>query len=289
MSTKTEVSANLKPKGQLISRMADERGIDANDFYKALCATVMPSAAKTEDVMVFLLLCDRYDFDPFARHLFAFPGKSGGIQPVVSVDGWVNIANKHEAFDGMEYIDNENGDELVSITCKIYRKDRHHPVCCTEYMAECRGTSDPWKRWPRRMLRHKATIQAIRMAFGISGIVDEDEYERIQGCTVDAVNNKRIREVALPEPKLENTIPNGTTSHVTDPTAWRKLDLPPEAIGILTSYVNARESDSLRQYCLEGIAHSEGNEYLQAAFQTAMDSALAEIESKKPQTQKSLM
>jgi len=31
------------------------------------------------------------------------------------------------------------------------------------------------------MLRHKATIQAARYAFGFSGIVDQDEAERIAG------------------------------------------------------------------------------------------------------------
>ena len=48
-------------------------------------------------------------------------------------------------------------------------------------MNECRRNTDPWKQWPSRMLRHKATIQAARYAFGFSGIVDQDEAERIVG------------------------------------------------------------------------------------------------------------
>ena len=45
-------------------------------------------------------------------------------------------------------------------------------------MAECKRNTDPWRQWPNRMLRHKATIQAARYAFGFSGIADPDEAER---------------------------------------------------------------------------------------------------------------
>ena len=47
-------------------------------------------------------------------------------------------------------------------------------------MEECKRTTDTWKQWPARMLRHKATIQAGRYAFGISGIIDPDEAERFK-------------------------------------------------------------------------------------------------------------
>jgi hypothetical protein len=47
-------------------------------------------------------------------------------------------------------------------------------------MQECAIPSkDPWKRWPARMLRHKALIQCARIAFSLAGIYDPDEAERI--------------------------------------------------------------------------------------------------------------
>jgi len=47
-------------------------------------------------------------------------------------------------------------------------------------MAECkRDGVGPWKSHPRRMLRHKALIQCARLAFGYTGIYDEDEAQRI--------------------------------------------------------------------------------------------------------------
>jgi hypothetical protein len=46
-------------------------------------------------------------------------------------------------------------------------------------MAECLRNTEPWQSHPQRMLRHKAFIQGARMAFGFSGIYDEDEARQI--------------------------------------------------------------------------------------------------------------
>jgi hypothetical protein len=48
----------------------------------------------------------------------------------------------------------------------------------TEDMAECKRPTEPWTKWPARMLRHKAAIQCARYAFGFAGIIDPEEAER---------------------------------------------------------------------------------------------------------------
>jgi len=101
------------------------------------------------------------------------------VQPIVGVDGWANIINNQKQFDGMSFEYDEDGPKLKAITCLMYRKDRSHPTSITEYMVECDRGTEPWKKWPRRMLRQKAMIQCARMAFSLSGIVDEDEAERM--------------------------------------------------------------------------------------------------------------
>ena len=99
-------------------------------------------------------------------------------QKVLQWAGWISLVNRQPDFDGVELLDNldKNG-ELVSITCKIYHKNKRMPTTITEYMAECRRNTDPWVKWPRRMLRHKAYIQCARVAFGFSGIYDKDETD----------------------------------------------------------------------------------------------------------------
>lgn len=167
----------------VIAGLASDYGMDRAAFVQTMKATIMPNGGgnvTNEQIAAFCLVAREHKLNPFTKEIFAFPGKGGGIQPVVSVDGWMKLVNSHPQFDGMEFKDalNDKGD-LLSVTCRIYRKDRQHPVEVTEYMSECRRDTDVWRKWPARMLRHKAAIQTARYAFGFAGIMEPDEVERM--------------------------------------------------------------------------------------------------------------
>jgi hypothetical protein len=121
-----------------------------------------------------LMVASQYKLNPFTKELYAFPDKNNGIVPVVGVDGWSRIINSAPEFDGMDFVQDDE-----SCTCVIYRKDRSHPIKVTEWMSECKRSAVPWQTHPKRMLRHKAMIQCARLAFGFTGIYDQDEAERI--------------------------------------------------------------------------------------------------------------
>lgn len=166
-----------RPKSVTLD-MADRYGMDAAPFEATLRATVFPSNGTREEFAAFLLVARNYNLNPVTKEIYAFPKKGGGIIPIVSVDGWMNLVNSHPAFDGMDFCDVHDEDgKLVSTTCTIYRKDRNHPISVTEYLSECIRSTDPWKM-QHRMLRHKSAIQCARYAFGFAGIYDEDEAER---------------------------------------------------------------------------------------------------------------
>jgi phage recombination protein Bet len=159
--------------------MADRYGMVPAAFEATLRATVVPADASKEQFAAFLLICKEYKLNPILKEIYAFPRRDGGIQPIVSVDGWFKLANEHPQMNGMEFDDLVVSGELVAITARIWRRDREHPITVTEYMEECARNTDTWRQWPRRMLRHKAAIQGIRYAFGYSAIVDPDEAERM--------------------------------------------------------------------------------------------------------------
>ena len=171
----------LSVKHSVIRRMADRYGMTETNFQETMFATVWDPKGSKGEFLAFLSVAEHYGLNPLLKEIYGFAKKGGGIQPIVPVDGWANIINSHAAFDGMEFRDHLADDgTLEAITCTMFRKDRSHPISCTEYMNECVGNSDPWRRWPRRMLRHKAMIQAARYAFSLSGIMDPDEAERAE-------------------------------------------------------------------------------------------------------------
>jgi phage recombination protein Bet len=185
----TQIAAPQDRKSILLT-MAGKFGMEPKAFEATVRETCGCKGATPEQFAAFLLVANEYGLNPVTREIYAFPTRGGGIQPIVGIDGWITMANNHPQFDGVEHRDqlDDNG-QLVAITARVFRKDRSHPIEVTEYLAECRQGTDPWKKWPARMLRHKATIQAIRYAFGFSGIVDPDEADRMRPSVSVTVNH----------------------------------------------------------------------------------------------------
>jgi len=180
-TTMTEQAPREVAKRSIVLAMAMRYGMEAAAFEATVRATCGCAGATREEFAAFLLVAHEYRLNPITREIYAFPKKGGGIQPIVSIDGWLRIANDHAAFDGLvvDFAHSPDGGQVISATATIYRKDRAHPTVVTEFLAECVRPTEPWKM-QHRMLRHKAVIQGIRYAFGFSGIMDPDEAERME-------------------------------------------------------------------------------------------------------------
>lgn len=186
----------------LIVKMASNYGMEPAAFTATIKNTVMPGNATNEQFAAFLLVAHQYDLNPFTKELHAFAGRGGAITPVVSIDGWIKLANNHPQMDGMDfdYQRDEQGN-LIACVCKIWRKDRTRPAVAIEFLSDCRRNTDPWKSHPSRMLKHKAFKEAARYAFGFSGLVDEDDARDIERSQSQApkVSDLNTR-LANPEP-----------------------------------------------------------------------------------------
>lgn len=189
----------IERKPSLLRRFGERFGIDPNRVLDTLKATAFRGNVSNEQMVALLVVADQYRLNPFTREIYAFPDRQNGIVPVIGVDGWSRIINEHPQFDGMDY---RAAEKLTAIgkskpcpewiECVIYRKDRSHPTVAREYLDEVyRDNASPWNTHTKRMLRHKATIQAARLAFGYSGIYDEDEAQRIMEAQQLAASEER--------------------------------------------------------------------------------------------------
>ena len=223
--------AQIEPKRSVLADMAAKYGMEIAAFEATVRATcIKPDkdgrVASREEFAAFLLVARQYDLNPLTKQIYAYTDR-GRVIPIVGVDGWSFLINTHPMFDGMSFHDelNERGD-LVSVTCKMFRKDRGHPIEITEYMVECKRDADTWKKWPRRMLRHKAMIQGARYAFSLTGIYDPDEAARI----VEARANDARRLPPPPPPAPETFTPAGKKAPPGPPpvvTSGRTAPPPP--------------------------------------------------------------
>ena len=186
-----------------VTSLAETYETPVDVFIQTVRSTAMPDNHTMGELMSCLLVAKDTDLNVLRREIYFMRTKSKKIQAIVGVDGWIRKCNEHPQFDGVEFKDNWDGDELVSVTCTIHRKDRTHPTTVTEYLRECKRDTDNWKTMPARMLRHRALIQCSRIAFGFAGLMDRDEFdawqEREPAEAIDITPDDRPAS-DLPEP-----------------------------------------------------------------------------------------
>ena len=166
--------------------IASSTGVTSEEVAEVLRGMIISGKAQhgatatNAEMTVVSSIFAKYDLNPFIREGHAFVS-GGKLQVIIGFDGFVKIMNRQPTFNGVEFVDNFEGSELISVTTKIHIKGRDFPVCTTEYMDEAyQPNSAAWKKFKKRMLRNKSLAQCIRIAFGVADVLDHDEADRIR-------------------------------------------------------------------------------------------------------------
>src|SRR5690625_1279377 len=167
--------------------MAEKYNIQPDKFFEILTKTAFKQSGDgvitREQMAALLVISHQYDLNPFTREIYAFPHE-GGIVTVIGIDEWAKIVNNHSKSDGIRFeygplMEGRDRQIPTWIEAILYRKDRSEPIVVREYFDECSLSTKPWASHPKRMLRHKAFIQAARIGYGFTGVYDPDEAEVI--------------------------------------------------------------------------------------------------------------
>lgn len=201
-----EVRAVEAERVSLLATFAHRYGMEANNMMRTLRATVLRPSGNgaeptNEQVAAFMIVANQHQLNPFTKEVHGFVDKRGGIVPIVGVDGWAKLANQHPEFDGMSFQQDDQ-----QCTCSIFRKDRKHPIVVTEYLSECRQGSPAWQSHPKRMLRHRAMVQAMRLAFSFAGVYDPDEGEQVLAAQNNEIDVTPSEVLNVPEGTKEKRI-----------------------------------------------------------------------------------
>jgi hypothetical protein len=146
-----------------LSRAADGLGIDEAEL-KAWVDLQIEVPAKT--VLTLLRMMQTLHLDPLSEEIGFTQYDDGHWQVFITIEGCSKLLNQHPQFNGLVF---NQADTLVEgipewIECSIYRKDRVMPTTVREYLTEVRGENTIWQKMPRRMLRHRALQQCVRLA-----------------------------------------------------------------------------------------------------------------------------
>jgi phage recombination protein Bet len=205
----------------LLDRSVARSGLSYEGFVRHITKGALGSLKiwSESDLERLLLTCERLGLDPLGKEVYCTEAQDAaadvgaqGKPPlvVVALDGWCRIINSHPQFDGMSFEESaEREDGLpIWIECSMHRKDRRMATTVREYMCETRTDQSAWLTHPRRMLRHKALVQCARLCFGLSGIYDPDEAQRIRASQTVIKENPSANTCSATSAK-----PEGTSGH----------------------------------------------------------------------------
>ena len=146
-----------------IGRAATGLDMDEGEL-KAWIDLQIEVPAKT--ILTLLRSVQSLHLDPLCDEIGFTQYDDGQWQVFITIEGCSKLLNQHPQFNGLVFT---QADTLIDgvpewIECTIYRKDREVPTTVREYLTEVRGENPIWQKMPRRMLRHRALQQCLRLA-----------------------------------------------------------------------------------------------------------------------------
>jgi len=172
-----------------------KRLISFTDEEKEILRKTAAQKANDDEFKVFLHVAETYGLDPFNKELFFWKDKKDRTTIMCSRDGYLTIAARNEAFDGLvsdvvrandEFkrtttgIEHQYGSErgnIVGAYALVYRKDRKYPVYVFAPYEEYNGYNSVWNRYPSAMILKVAESMALKRAFSVSGLVSQEEMD----------------------------------------------------------------------------------------------------------------
>ena len=146
-----------------LARAAAGLDIDEGEL-KAWIDLQIEVPAKT--ILTILRSMQNLHLDPLCDEIGFTQYDDGQWQVFITIEGCSKLLNQHPQFNGLVF---NQADTLIDgvpewMECTIYRKDRTLPTTVREYLTEVRGENPIWQKMPRRMLRHRALQQCVRLA-----------------------------------------------------------------------------------------------------------------------------
>jgi hypothetical protein len=166
-SGQTNITQSIELFNNLIekelAKAANGLGIDESEL-KAWVDLQIEVPAKT--ILTLLRMMQSLHLDPLCEEIGFTQYEDSQWQVFITIEGCSKLLNEHPQFNGLVFTQAETLiDGLPEwIECSIYRKDREVPTTVREYLAEVRGENEIWRKMPRRMLRHRALQQCVRLA-----------------------------------------------------------------------------------------------------------------------------
>jgi hypothetical protein len=146
-----------------LTKAANQLDIDEKELQAWLDLQIEVPA---KSILALLRSMRSLHLDPLSEEIGLTQYEDGHWRVLITIEGCSKLLNQHPQFNGLVF---KQADTLIDgvpewIECSIYRRDRTIAITVREYLIEVRGENSIWQKMPRRMLRHRALQQCVRLA-----------------------------------------------------------------------------------------------------------------------------
>lgn len=181
----------IAPAQNSMVAFTDDSGSEITISQQDVQAFICPNATQQELVM-FMELCRAWRLNPFLKECYLVKYGNSPAQMTVAKQVWVKRAHNNPNFDGMEHgivLRGPNGiehrlgtatyedEKLLGGWCRVYLKNRSHPVYAEVSLKEMSKGQANWRSMPGIMIDKCAQSAALREAFptDLGGLYAEEE------------------------------------------------------------------------------------------------------------------
>lgn len=157
------------------------------------------------ELKYFLSVCGSTGLNPLMKEIWCYKDNKNNLLIFAGRDGFMANAQKQKAFAGIRSCDVCENDELVldmmnpsqnkhvinqknrgailGAYAIVFRHGGEPTISYVDFKEYNKGFS-VWKSHPAAMIKKVAEVQALKLAFGMSGIQSEHEFEIIENTAI---------------------------------------------------------------------------------------------------------
>lgn len=176
------------------------------------------------ELKYFLNVCKSTGLNPFMKEIWCYKDHRNNLLVFAGRDGFLSNAQKQESFEGirscevcendlftLDVINPKNNSHQINAKHRgkilgayaiVFRKNGEPTISYVNFEDYNRG-ANAWKTHPAAMIKKVAETQALKLAFGMSGVQSEHEFEVIETTGTVIPLDHSISEDQLNEIKAE--------------------------------------------------------------------------------------
>lgn len=227
----------------------------SQDEIRVIKDSVAKGTTDTE-LKYFLSVCKSTNLNPFMKEIWCYKDNKNTLLVFAGRDGFLSNAQKNPMYNGirscdvcenddfiLDMIDPKNNKhviakdrgKLLGAYAIVFRKEGEPTISYVDFKSYDRGFN-AWKSHPAAMIKKVAETQALKLAFGMSGIQSEHEFDIDQSRNIAIPINTQVAHSDLEKIKETLTKVNTEEDLIKEYRLLSKdLQSQPEVIQLFSS------------------------------------------------------